>query len=288
MSNGIRVLVTGGKGFIGSHLMQALHASEKNGLGTNYYIGYGYDLIDGDDILDSECLLSVALKFKPKWIVHLAAQAYLRPSQANPQYDARTNIIGTLNVLEVSRKIKCGVIFSSSGAVYGDNYQYPDPISPYGVSKLTAERYCDLYNKCYDVHAVVFRFSSVYGAGRKKTSINLIIEKMLNGDVISITGDGKQTRDFTYVSDIVNAILLAVNNKLPSGIYDVGTGVFTSINELVALIGRCIKQEPNIKYVPVVMGDPKRNELNVSKIANYGFKAKMSLTEGIKKLIEVM
>jgi len=276
-----RVLITGSQGFIGGYVSKLLSA---RGFKVK-----GYDLIEDEqqDIRNEYCLEKIVEKFKPVWIVHFAAQCFLPPSLKNPQNDALINIIGTLNVLEVARKNGCGVIFSSSGAVYGNNFQYPEPISPYGVSKLCAEKYMNLYHDLYGLNTVVFRFSSIYGKGRKKTSINLILEKALKDETIQINGNGQQTRDFTHVSDVAEAIHLAVTGKMPSGTYDIGTGTSTSINELVTLIGTLLNKKLKTEHVPANMvGDPKRNELNVSKAAIYGFQAKIHLYEGIKQLIE--
>lgn len=278
MSNGTRVLVTGSSGFIGSHL--------NNTLKSRGYQAKGYDIAEGFDILDKEKLWAVATEFEPTWIVHLAGQVRLGPALAFPQKDAEMNIIGTINILELACEFNCGVTFSSSGAVYGNNYQYPEPISPYGVSKLTAETYCKLYHELYGLRTVVFRFSSVYGYGRAPTSINLIVAKALKDEPIQITGDGSQTRDFTYVSDIVEALIMSAEGKFPSGVYDVGTGTATSINELILILEHLLNKKISCTYVPANNADPKRNELNVSKIANYGFRAKVSLEQGLKQLIE--
>lgn len=286
MSNGTKVVVTGSSGFIGSHVLKALE------LGG--YTVYGYDLKEKVDdlhygnILYRDFLENTVHRYNPAWIIHLAGQVFLQPSLEKPQMDARTNIIGTLNVLETARKTRCGVVFSSTGAVYGNNYQYPEPISPYGISKLTAEKYCELYHRLYNLHTVVFRFSSVYGSGRKKTSVNLIIDKALKGEVIQVTGDGWQTRDFTHVSDVVEAIVMAVEGKFPSGVYDIGTGSSVTLNSVIDLIGRLLNKKIKVKYVPPVEGDPKRNVLNVSKAEMFGFKAKVSLIDGLKQLIEEM
>ena len=282
MSNGIKnIVVTGSEGFIGSHVCLALQ--------TQGHCVFGYDILNGYDITTRHALNLYLEPFKPDWIVHLAAQVFLKPSLEDPQNDAMTNIIGTLNILEAAQRNKCGVVFSSSGAVYGNNYQYPEPISPYGLSKLTAERYCQLYHQLYDIPVVVFRFSSVYGIGRQKTSVNLIVDKALKGEVIEVTGDGEQTRDFTHISDVVEAIIMAINGRFPSGIYDIGTGVSTSINDLIKLIEENLGKKLKIHHTGVcTVGDPKRNELNVSKAARHGFKAKISLAEGIKQLIEEM
>lgn len=278
MLNGIKVFVTGSSGFIGSHLVEALK--------DRGYAVYGYDIVNGDDILSKERLHFLVSSWRPNWLVHLAGQAFLKPSLENPQQDAMTNIIGTLNVLQAADLYRCGVIFTSSGAVYGNNYQYPEPISPYGLSKLTAERYCQFYHQLYNVHTVVFRLSSVYGPGRK-TSINLIVDKALKSEIIQVTGSGSQTRDFTHVSDVVEAILMAVNNKFPSGIYDIGTGTAVSINALIQIIERLLNRKIKVKYVSAIEEDPKRNELNVSKAEIFGFKAKVSIVDGVKQLIGV-
>lgn len=277
MLNGTGVLVTGAKGFIGSHVCACL---EKRG-----YKPIAFDLADGNDVLSPK-LEEVVSREKPKWIVHLAGQVFLKPSFDNPSMDAMTNIVGTINVLETARKHNCGVIFSSSGAVYGNNYQYPEPISPYGISKLTAEKYCELYRHLYGLHMVIFRFSSIYGKGRKATSINLLVTKAMNNETITVFGDGNQTRDFTHVSDVAEAVLLAIEGKMPSGTYDIGTGTATSIKELLRLIEELLGKKPAFTHAPEVVGDPKRNELNVSKAAQFGFKAKVQLIDGLKQLIE--
>lgn len=273
----MRVLVTGGRGFVGSYTVKALDA--------HGYNAKPYDIIDNESILEMEQLEATVKMFEPNWIVHLAGQVNLAPSFSNPQYDAMTNIVGTLNVLEVARRHNLGVTFSSSGAVYGNNYQYPEPVSPYGVSKLTAESYCKLYSTLYNLHVVVFRFSSVYGYGRAPTSINLIVRKAMNDETIRLTGDGKQTRDFTYVTDVAEALVMSAEAKFPSGVYDLGTGTATSLNELIGVLERLLNKKIKVEYTNQTVGDPKRNELNVSKIAMYGWKAKTSLEEGIKELI---
>ena len=271
------VLCTGSSGFIGKYVVEAL---QKLG-----YTVIPFDLVEGCDIRDANKLNEVVEKTRPQWIIHLAAQVFLSPSLKNPQEDATINIIGTINVLEAARKFGCGVILSSSGAIYGNNYQYPEPISPYGVSKLTAEHYCKIYRNLYGVKTVVFRFSSIYGQGRKKTSINLILDKAMKGEPIQVSGDGQQSRDFTYVGDVAEAAVMAVKGKFPSDTYDIGTGTATSINELIGLIRRLLKRKVTVSYVETSLGDPKRNELNVGKAAFYGFKAKVSLIEGLKQLI---
>ena len=276
----IRVLISGGRGFIGSHTVETLL---KRG-----YVVRSYDVLEGYDILNYQQLEGVVEEFKPTWIIHLAGQVRLMPSIENPQKDAELNIIGTLNILESARKHGCGVTFSSSGAVYGNNYQYPEPVSPYGVSKLAAETYAKLYHDLHGLCTVVFRFSSVYGFGRAPTSINLIVTKALKDELIQVTGDGSQTRDFTHVSDVAEALAMSVENKFPSAVYDIGTGTATSINELILLLQELLGKKIIHQYIPCNKADPKRNELNVSKAAVCGFKAKVSLQNGLTRLISEM
>jgi UDP-glucose 4-epimerase len=288
MSNGIkrkRILLTGSRGFIGSYAMAIFKAKG--------YEVRGYDIIDGEDIVNIEKLRKVSDEFKPQVIVHFAGQVYLKPSLDNPQKDAVTNIVGMLNVLEVARQHNCLVIFSSSGAIYGSNDRSnisethdPEPVSPYGVSKWAAERYVQLYNYLYKVPFVIFRFSSVYGKGRAKTSVNLIADKAVHNDVIKITGSGMQTRDFTHVSDVVEAVRMAVNEEIPCGIYNVGTGVSTSINGLVSILEQLLNKKLVTQYVEEVKADPPKNDFNIEKISRYGFKAKTSLRDGLSNLIE--
>lgn len=273
-----KILCTGSLGFIGTYVTKIL--KEKG------YEVKGYDILDSQDTRDTDAVENAVNSFKPNWIVHFAAQVFLPPSLKNPQEDAMINIVGTLNVLEAARKQGCGVLLSSSGAVYGNNYQYPEPISPYGVSKLTAERYMKLYHDLYGLKTVVFRFSSIYGKGRKKTSINLIFDKAMRGETIHVNGDGEQTRDFTHVSDVAEAVVMVIEGKFPSGTYDIGTGTSTSINELIRLAGELFSKKLTVEYGEPSVGDPKRNELNVGKAALHGFKAKVSLIEGLKQLIE--
>lgn len=276
----IRALICGGKGFIGTHTHTILR---KRG-----HMVRSYDIVDGQDILNIEQLEVAVKMFEPTWIIHLAGQVNLAPSIANPQNDAMVNIIGSLNVLEVARRHNCGITFSSSGAVYGNNYQYPEPVSPYGVSKLTAETYFRLYHQLYYLYTVVFRFSSVYGLGRAPTSVNLMVAKALRDEPIKVTGDGNQTRDFTYVSDVAEALAMSTEEKFPSGVYDIGTGTATPIKDLLLILERLLRKKITWQYIPETMGDPKRNELNVSKAALYGFKAKVSLQNGLTRLISEM
>jgi UDP-glucose 4-epimerase len=195
------------------------------------------------------------------------------------------------------------VILASSGAIYGSNDRSsirethePEPMSPYGISKFSSERYVLLWNDLYGMNNVVFRFSSVYGAGRKKTSVNLIVDKAIKQasyetgkiefEEIIVTGNGSQTRDFSHVSDVAEAILMAVDGKFPKGIYNIGTGTSTSINQLISMVEGLLGQKLIVKYTEKSKGDPLRNDFNVEKAESCGFKAKIKLEDGLKQLIK--
>jgi len=291
----MNVLCTGSKGFIGSETCKLL--TEKG------HRVKGYDLLDGNDVLDKLTLEQAVVTFKPNAIVHLAAQVFLTPSLTDPQGDAETNILGTLNVLEAARKYDARVIAASSGAVYGSNDRSsirethePEPMSPYGVSKFSSERYVLLWNDLYGMNNVVFRFSSVYGAGRKKTSVNLIVDKAIKQasyetgktefEEVVVTGDGSQTRDFTHVSDVAEAISMAVDGKFPKGVYNIGTGTSTSINQLIRMVEEILGQKLIVKYAEKSRGDPLRNDFNVEKAEACGYKAKTKLENGLRQLIK--
>lgn len=286
----MRILCTGSEGFVGKHLTKRL-------INEGHDVE-GFDLVNGDNICVYGSVKLKCLTFRPNIIVHLAGQVYLTPSITHPVNDAKTNIIGTLNILHAANIYNAKVIYASSGAVYGSNDRSniketdcPEPISPYGLSKLTAERYVILYNKLFNMQNVVFRFSSIYGQGRKKTSINLIWDlavkqKFYNQEnpvfpIIKLTGDGNQTRDFTHVDDVVNALSMAVNGKFPPDIYNVGTGTSTSLNQLVKLMEQQLQCKLIVEHVEAGKGDPKRNDFNVDKANMYGFKAKTSLKQGL-------
>lgn len=290
----MNVLCTGSKGFIGSETCRLLSSKGHR--------VRGFDLLDGEDVTDKTTVEYVVATFKPQAIVHLAAQVFLKPSLDNPQEDARTNIIGTLNVLEAARKYGARLILSSSGAIYGSNDRTnirethePEPMSPYGISKLSSERYVLLWNDLYGMGNVVFRFSSVYGAGRKKTSVNLIVDKAIKQanyetgkaefEEIIVTGDGVQTRDFTHVSDVAQAVLMAVEGHFPKGIYNIGTGTSTSINQLISTVEQILGQKLIVKYTEKSKGDPLKNDFNVEKAEGCGFRAKIKLEDGLRQLI---
>lgn len=295
----MRILISGANGFIGKHVEQRLRQA---GHATR---GYDIEHAKHENVLDPYELEVAFGAFLPDVVVHLAAQVFLGPSLKHPVQDATVNILGTINMLEAARKYGARLILSSSGAVYGTNDRSnvreshtPEPMSPYGLSKLTAEKYVLLYNDLYNMKNIVFRFSSVYGAGRKKTSVNLILDKAVRQvkfgrdnpsfPTIQISGNGNQTRDFTHVSDIAEAILMAVEAKFPPGTYNIGTGKSTSINQLIKHLEQLLKHRLVTEYIAKSKGDPLNNDFNIDLAKHYGFQAKIGLHQGLKLLIDAI
>ena len=281
----MRVLITGNKGFIGKHLWKRL---EEEG-----YELQGYDLQDGYDLCDREKLKKVFKEFSPNVVVHMAAQAYIPPGEKEPMQNAITNIAGTVNILENAKKTGAAIVFTSSGAVYGNVVRIPvheevicHPESHYGISKLCAEEYAKFYYYKREVPVTITRFSSVYGPGRNAGPINLIYNRAVKGEPVIITGDGSVTRDLTYVSDVVEGLKLCIDGTIPCGdTYNIASGVQTSLMEIVKTLEKVMGRDLQIEYKPEVSGDIKINYFDISKAQRYGYNPKVSLEEGIRKVI---
>jgi UDP-glucose 4-epimerase len=300
-----KVLVTGGAGFIGSHLVDRL-------------ISEGYDVFAIDNLSRGkvENLNKEAHFFEQdirdnlngifeencfSYIFHFAAQANLRKSLNFPREDAEINVCGGLNILEcclVQNPQPKKLIFSSTGGaiypVYGD-LPYSEnspvlPISPYGVSKLSFETYLNCANFASELRSVCLRFSNVYGPRQDALNgggvIAIFLNNILNNNKLKIFGDGTQTRDFVYVSDVIDASLLAMDN-LPPGIFNVSSGRETSINNLAELIrGTLNISKMEVEYKPAIKGEVYRSCLLSDKIRKYGWKPKINLKQGILNTFE--
>jgi len=305
---GKRVLVTGGAGFIGSHLVNSL---VREGFEVvvldNFFSGrlenlshidkHDFCLVRGDVRNKSD--LRKALK-NVDFVFHLAAIVNVPFSIENPLLVSEVNVDGTLNVLEES--LKAGVerlVYASSCAVYGDPLKVPvdeghptRPLSPYGVSKLTAEYYCRVFYEVYELETVCLRFFNVYGSrqggGPYAGVVSKFIEFLRDRKSPVIFGDGKQTRDFVYVEDVVNACLLALESKACVGEFvNIGSGVETSINELAETLIELFGLsgiEP--EYTCPRVGDIKRSCASLEKARRLlGYRPKFSLKNGLSSLL---
>jgi len=298
----MRVLVTGGAGFIGSHITDTLMArgddvlvidNLSTGLRENLNPGVHFEQVD---IRDLSKLEKVFQDFKPEAVTHLAAHIDLRESFKDPVHDAQNNIVGSLNILKLmsdfgTRKI---VFSSTGGAIYGEAKQiptsenYPEiPASPYGISKLAVEHYLDVWQKLHGIEYVALRYANVYGqrqGGKGEAGVTAIFaKKMLRGEPIEIFGDGRQTRDYVYVADVVAANLAALEFN-GSGVFNIATGVETSVNEIYEKLSKLLNYTAPSVNVPAVRGEILRSALDASRAKKeLGWGPKVSLDEGLAK-----
>ncbi len=309
----MNILVTGGAGFIGSHIIGRLidlghfivcldnfdpyydiNLKRKN---INPYMdNNNFEFVE-DDILDLELLKKIIKDNNIELIYHEAAQAGVRISVDNPLKTHEINTTGTLNVLEASRMegVK-KVIFGSSSSVYGKvkylpfDEKHPNvPISPYGVSKLMAENYLRVYSEIHGLKTTSLRYFTVYGPRmRPDLAISIFTRKALNNEEIEIFGDGEKTRDFTYITDIVDANFEAIK-KGDGEIYNIGSGNNISVNELAQKIIDMTSSKSKIIHIAKQKGDVDHTWANVDKARNeLGWEPHITIDKGIKMFVKWM
>jgi UDP-glucose 4-epimerase len=300
----MKILVTGGAGFIGSNVVDALvkdghEVTVLDNLSTGKEENINPEVkFYNIDLLDIESLEFVFREFKPDVVNHHAAQIDVRKSVEDPAFDAETNIIGSINLFELS--INYGVrriIFSSTGgALYGEPEKLPaneytpiEPFSPYGVAKYCTENYLNYFKRLYGIERVILRYANVYGPRQDPLSeagvVAIFTGKILKGETPVIYGDGTQTRDYIFVSDVVEANILALSGK--EGTYNIGTGKETSVNELIEIFSKVLGREIKPEYAPPRKGEVHRISLDADMAKKeLGFVPKYSLEEGIRKTIE--
>jgi UDP-glucose 4-epimerase len=295
----MKILVTGGAGFIGSHIVNA-------------YINAGHDVIVIDDLSSGEIKLvnpkakfyhldihshevkTILEKEKITVINHHAAQISVSASVLNPLFDANSNIIGTLQLLQnaVSLKIEKFIFASTGGAMYGEQKTFPaseeqpcKPLSPYAISKFSAETYINYFGTQYGLNTTVLRYSNVYGPHQNPHGeagvVAIFCERLLKDQQPIINGDGEQTRDFVYVQDIVQANTIALNPQC-SGLFNVGTGKETSINNLTRCLIKASAIATSIEHGPAKKGEQKRSSIDSGKLLKeFGWKPAVSVEEGL-------
>ncbi len=321
----MKILVTGGAGFIGSNVSDAL-------IGEGHRVVIVDNLFTGKeeninpsaqfynvDITDKEALEEVFKSFEPEVVFHIAAQIDVRKSIEDPAFDAEVNVVGSVNVFSMSLQygVRRVVLSSTGGALYGEVGQLPasegspiEPISTYGVSKYCAESYLNYFKRLYGlrdrhislssaqddkedrsvgIERVILRYANVYGPRQDPLGeagvVAIFTRKILNLESPTIFGDGTQTRDYIFIDDVVKANLLALNGK--EGIYNIGTGRETSVNELVEIFSKVVGKEIKSEYTSPRKGEVKRISLNADLAKReLGFEAKYSLSEGIRKTID--
>jgi UDP-glucose 4-epimerase len=292
----LRAIVTGGAGFIGSHVAEALLARgdevrvlDSLVTGGREKVPVGAELHVGDIRSDAGALFD---SVRPELCVHLAAQADVGTSVERPDYDAAVNVLGTVRVLEAGRAHGTHVVFGSTGgAIYGecDGPAAEDaprrPISPYGISKLAGEEYVAGWNRLFGTRHVALRFANVYGP-RQEASLEggviaIFLDRLAAGEDTTIFGDGEQTRDFIYVGDVVRGVLAAADH--PGGVYNIGTGTETSVTELHAACRRVTGVDREPTYAEARPGEIRRSVTDPALAAReLGWHAEQSLEDGLR------
>ena len=300
----MKVLVTGGAGFIGSHLVDRL-------------LQEGHDVAAVDDLsrgkrrnvsksarfykrnIASSWMDGVFRRERPTVIFHLAAQMDVRKSVEDPMFDAHVNVVGLLNVLQLSVKygVRKVIFASSGGAIYGEQTQFPatethatTPLSPYGITKLVGEHYLRYYQQLAGIQTVSLRYANVYGPRQDPHGeagvVGIFVQKMLRGEQPIINGNGRQTRDFIFVDDVVEANL-AVLGKDVTGPYNVGTGIETTINDIHKLLAAATNRGTKEIHGPGKKGEQARSVIDSTKLRHeLGWEPRVALDEGMKRTVE--
>jgi UDP-glucose 4-epimerase len=301
----MKILVTGGAGFIGSHVADAyLQEGHEVAVLDNLSTGFRRNVptkavFFETDILDSEGVFRVFEEFQPEIVNHHAAQMDVRRSLIEPEFDARTNILGSLHLIlaSVSYAVKKFIYISTCGAVYGEPKSLPvredHPVNPecaYGISKHTVEHYLHLYRFLEGLDYTVLRYPNVYGPRQNpkgEAGVNAIfIDQMLEGTIPTIYGDGEQLRDYVYVGDIVAANVAALTRG--SGeIVNIGSGTGVSVNQIVTVLARLLDFRESPKYAPARAGEIYKIYLDPTHAKEIlGWKAQVPFEEGLRRTIE--
>ena len=277
-----KVLITGGLGFVGYNLVKRLQettdyeisvidnlasasSSTKNMVtDVNYFI---------DDINNINSDKYNKLKFD--LIFHLAALARIQPSFKDPKSYFQSNVMGTVNICEFARKIGAKIVYAASSSAYGG-----PKLNPYSFTKYTGEEILKMYSDIYDVSTVSTRFFNVYGdrqptTGEYATIIGIFERQFKNNEKLTITGDGEQRRDFTHVNDICDGLICLSNDTHTGEVYNLGTGVNYSINEIAAMFS------DNIKYIPARPGEARTTLADISATQKFGYQPKQNITNYI-------
>lgn len=300
----MNILITGAAGFIGSHIADAYIAEGHHVVIVDNLSGGVRENINPKatfyqlDIRD-EKIEEMFQKEHIDVVNHLAAQMDVRRSVADPQFDASVNVLGVLNVLENARKygVKKIIFSSTGGAIYGEQDYFPAdeehplrPLSPYGITKLTTEKYLFFYKAVYGIDHVILRYANVYGPRQNPHGeagvVAIFCNKLLKGEQPTINGDGKQTRDYVFVGDVVLANVLALKHN-GTNIFNVGTGIETDVNMLFCALRDHLNPSCPEQHAPAKAGEQMRSVISAEKIQRaLGWKPTVLLQDGLKQTAE--
>jgi UDP-glucose 4-epimerase len=299
----MRALITGGAGFIGSHLAQALQKRAAVRILDNLRTGDGRRL-DGSDVdfVKASVLDTAALQGAMSGVdivFHLAAMVGVQKSMDNPRGCIETNTIGTFNVLEAAAEARARkLVFASSAAIYGDDPPVPTPEtappgpkSPYAVSKLDGEYLCEMFLREKRLKTATLRFFNVFGPGQDPdgpyaAAVPTFLRRAICGEAVTIFGDGEQTRDFVYVKDIVSSLLFVAENSELTGAYNCGYGRQTTVNEIAHQILELTQSPSRLVHLPARLGDVRHSCASTEKLRATGWRPISGLEEGLRETIE--
>jgi len=308
-----RILITGAAGFIGSNLADSLLKSEFEVMGIDNFDAFysrkikeqnlkhaltykKYEFAEGD-IRNSPFIEKCFVHFKPEIVVHLAAKAGVRPSLADPGGYFDVNVLGTLRILEEMSKSKIRkMIFASSSSVYGNNEKVPFseidnvdyPVSPYAASKKAGELLCHTYHHLFDLDIFCLRFFTVYGPRqRPDLAIHKFVKALLNDELITLYGDGTNSRDYTHIDDIIKGITKAIERVKGFNVFNLGNSKPVTLTDLVKLVEKSAGRSSRLQYLPMQQGDVVRTFADICKArAELGFNPEIALETGIEDYVK--
>jgi UDP-glucose 4-epimerase len=300
----MRILVTGGAGFVGSNLSDALIAAGHSvlvmdnlsrGCRQNVPAKAEFAKID---VTTPEAERVVA-DYAPEALLHFAAQIDVRASVGDPAFDAQSNVVATVRLLSaaVRAKTRTFILASSGGAIYGEQETFPAaeshptrPESPYGLSKLCGELYCDYFVRTTPVRTVALRFGNIYGPRQDPHGeagvVAIFAQKMLRGEVPTVNGDGGQTRDYVFVDDVVAATVASLTNSQARGAYNIGTGIETDVNTLARQIQLAVGYKGEIRHGPAKPGEQRRSALDARRAKDeLGWRPTVDFHDGVRRTV---